>query len=118
MTKTKAKTLKGGLIPGPGPEPGTSQGPTTGPEPEAGPTPEPQPGPGVQTRTLRIVGTIPPEIWNRLGTKIIPKLKSGSDLKIGVDFSIVVDIGNAKTFESDLRQVLQDLGLADKVRIE
>ena len=71
-----------------------------------------------QTRTLRIVGNIPPEIWNRLGTKIIPKLKSGSDLKIGVDFSIVVDIGNAKTFESDLRQVLQDLGLADKVRIE
>jgi hypothetical protein len=116
LTKEKAKALKGGLVPGPGPEPSPSPGPPPGPEP--GPAPGPQPGPGVQTKTLRIVGTIPPEIWNRLGTKIIPKLKSGSDLKIGLDFSVVVDIGNAKTFESDLRQVLLDLGLADKVRIE
>jgi hypothetical protein len=45
-------------------------------------------------------------------------LKSGTDLKIGVDFSAVVDIGNARAIESDLRQVLQDLGLVDKVRIE
>jgi hypothetical protein len=93
-------------------------------KPEVPPTPETpiQPPvelpPGAQTRTLRIVGTIPPEIWNRLGTKIIPKLKSGTDLKIGVDFSAVVDIGNARAIESDLRQVLQDLGLVDKVRIE
>jgi hypothetical protein len=116
VTKAKAKALKGSVIPGP--EPGPSPGPAPGPEPEPGPTPGPQPGPGIQTKTLRIVGTIPPEIWNRLGTKIIPKLKSGSDLKIGVDFSVVLDVINAKTFESDLRQVLQDLGLADKVRIE
>ena len=93
-------------------------------KPDVPPTHEPpvQPPielpPGSQTRTLRIIGTIPPEIWNRLGTKIIPKLKSGSDLKIGVDFPVVLDVGNAKIFESDLRQVLQDLGLADKVRIE
>jgi len=116
LTKTKAKALKGGVIPKP--EPGPTPASTPGPEPEPGPTPGPRPGPGVQTKTLRIVGTIPPEIWNRLGTKIIPKLKSGSDLKIGVDFSVVLDVGNAKSFESDLRQVLQDLGLADKVRIE
>jgi hypothetical protein len=116
LTKPKAKALKSmGEIEAPPPPPE---------KPEVGPTPEPpiQPPvelpPGTQTKTLRIVGTIPPEIWNRLGTKIIPKLKSASDLKIGVDFSIVVDIGNAKTFESDLRQVLQDLGLTDKVRIE
>jgi hypothetical protein len=118
LTKTRAKALKGGLIPGPGPEPGPSPSSPPGPEPEPGPAPGPQPGPGIQTKTLRIVGTIPPEIWNRLGTKIIPKLKSGSDLKIGLNFSVVVDIGNAKTLESDLRQVFQDLGLGDKVRIE
>jgi hypothetical protein len=116
LTKAKAKAFKGAVIPGP--EPGPTPGPTLGPEQATGPTPGPQPGPGVQRKTLRIVGTIPPEIWNRLGTKIIPKLKSGSDLKIGVNFSIVVDIGNAQTFESDLRQVLQDLGLTDKVKIE
>jgi hypothetical protein len=116
LNKAKAKVLKGSVIPGP--EPGPSPGPAPGPEPEPGPTPGPQPRPGVQTKTLRILGTIPPEIWNRLGTKIIPKLKSGSDLRIGVEFSVVLDVGNAKAFESDLRQVLQDLGLGDKVRIE
>ena len=47
---------------------------------------EKEPKPGIQTRTLHLIGTVPPEIWNRLGTKIIPKLKSGADLKIGVDF--------------------------------
>jgi hypothetical protein len=55
---------------------------------------------------LAVVGGIPPEIWNRLGTKIIPKLKSGSDLKIGVDFSVALDAGNVKSLESDLRQIL------------
>jgi hypothetical protein len=116
LTKAKVKSLKSIE---------EIKTPPESPEkPAVAPTPEPQVQPLVelppsaQTRTLRIVGNIPPEIWNRLGTKIIPKLKSGSDLKIGVDFSIVVDIGNAKTFESDLRQVLQDLGLTDKVRIE
>src|SRR5207245_1886238 len=29
--------------------------------------------------------SVPPEVWNRLGTKILPKLRSGSDLKIGLD---------------------------------
>ena len=28
--------------------------------------------------------SVPPEVWNRLGTKILPKLLSGSDLKIGL----------------------------------
>ena len=78
----------------------------------------PEPGAGVQTRTLRLVGTIPPEIWNRLGTKIIPKLKSGSDLKIGVDFSVTVNAESARSIESDLRQIIEDLGLRDKIQIE
>jgi hypothetical protein len=35
-----------------------------------------------------------------------------------VDISTVLDMGNAKAIESDLRQVIQELGLGDKVRIE
>jgi len=116
LTKAKAKALKNmGEI-------GTPPAPPE--KPDLIPSREPQvqsplaPPTSAQTRILRIVGTIPPEIWNRLGTKIIPKLKSGTDLKIGVNFSVAIDAGNAKTLESDLRQVLQDLGLGDKVRIE
>jgi hypothetical protein len=73
---------------------------------------------GIQTRTLRLVGTVPPEIWNRLGTKIIPKLKSGTDLKIGVDFSVTLNAESVRSIESELRQVLEDLGLTGKIKIE
>ena len=94
--------------------------PVTQPVPEEVKEPEKgeSAGPGIQTRTLRLVGTVPPEIWNRLGTKIIPKLKAGSDLKIGVDFSVSVNAESARGLESDLRQILEDLGRKGKIQIE
>ncbi|HSB05685.1 MAG TPA: DUF499 domain-containing protein, partial [Thermodesulfobacteriota bacterium] len=116
LTKVKAKLLKGQVLPGIQPGPGPQPGPE--PRPEPGPESSPQPGPSVQTRMLRLVGIVPPEIWNRLGTKIIPKLKSGSDLKIGVDFSVTVKAESAPSIESDLRQILEDLSLTEKIKIE
>lgn len=115
LTKAKAKVLKGVMQ---GPEAGMK--PVTQPVPEEVIKPEKgvEPSPGTQTRTLRLVGTVPPEIWNRLGTKIIPKLKSGSDLKIGVDFSVTINAKSARSIESDLRQILEDLGLKGKINIE
>ncbi len=113
LTKAKTKALKGGM--------------RLGPEAVVSPGPKPiieerekeeEPTPGIQTRTLRLVGTVPPEIWNRLGTKIIPKLKSGSDLKIGVDFSVTVNAESVRNVESELQQILEDLGLNTKIRIE
>ena len=60
--------------------------------------------------TLRIRGTVPPEVWNRLGTRILPKLRSGEDLSVGVEFSVSVDAGQAQGFQLDLIQALDDLG--------
>jgi hypothetical protein len=57
-------------------------------------------------------------MWNRLGTKLIPKLRSGSDLKAEVSFSVSLDGKAVGSFEAEVRQVLEDLGLADKIRIE
>ena len=116
LLKAKAKALKGQVAPVPQPGPGPGPGPEPGPQP--GPEPGPEPRPGAKTRTLRLVGTVPPEIWNRLGTKIIPKLKSGTDLKIGVDFSVTLSIDSARSMEADLRQIIEDLGLKGQVRIE
>lgn len=65
-----------------------------------------------------MVGTIPPEVWNRLGTKVLPKLRSGTDLKIGVDFFVTLKAETARSMESELRQALEDLGLGGQVRIE
>ena len=68
-------------------------------------------------RTFRILGDIPPELWNRLGTKLIPKLRNGTNLSIGVEFAVTVDGRFARSFETDVRQILEDLGLSEMVRI-
>ncbi len=96
----------------PQPEPTTPATPTLGPESGA----DSEPGAG--TRTLRLVGTVPPEVWNRLGTKILPKLRSGSELKIGLEFTVTVKAENAGGLATELRQILQELGLAEAVRVE
>jgi hypothetical protein len=73
---------------------------------------------GVQTKTIRLMGNVPPEVWNRLGTRILPKLRSGSDLRVGVEFSVTVKANIAGSLASELRLILQELGLADVVRVE
>ncbi len=77
-----------------------------------------QPVPVATVRTVRLTGNIPPEVWNRLGTRILPKLRSGSELSIGVEFAVTVPEDSASRLTTDLRQALQELGLADAVRID
>lgn len=50
-----------------------------------------------------------------MGTKLIPKLRSGTDLRVGVSFTVTFDAEAAKNTEAELRQVLQDLGLEGAV---
>jgi hypothetical protein len=93
-------------------------------EPEAPVTPENvvepgiTPAAGAEMTTLRLVGTVPPEVWNRLGTKILPKLRAGSELKVGVDFSVTVSADIAAGMTSELRQIIDELGLADTVSVQ
>ena len=83
--------------------------------PPTGPTKQPVAG---QKATLRLKGTVPPEVWNRLGTRILPKLRSGDDLSVGVEFSVSVDAGLAQSFQLELRQALADLGIQEQVSVE
>jgi hypothetical protein len=69
-------------------------------------------------RIFKIKGDVPPEIWNRLGTKLLPKLRGGADLKIGVEFIVSVGQKLAQNFETELKQILNDLGIDEKVRVE
>jgi hypothetical protein len=112
LTKAKAKDLTSAAPPKPEPKPGPE------PEPQPRPEDETKPGEKGKTRTLHLVGMIPLEVWNRVGVKLLPKLKSGSGMKIVVDFSVTVNADLARSFETDLRQILADLNLTDKVRIE
>lgn len=104
LHKSKAKALKTEPEPGPSPTPQ--------------PVPDPGPDPGPASRVLRVSGNVPPEIWNRLGTKLLPKLRSGSDLEVSVDFRVTADAKMAKSLADDLRQILNDLGLADEVGVD
>ncbi len=48
----------------------------------------------------------------------MPKLRGGQDLKVEVEFSVKVSPETAKTLVADLKQVLDDLGIAGQVKIE
>ena len=67
---------------------------------------------------IRIVGAVPPEVWNRLGTKLIPKLKAGINLKLGLSFTLELEGADAQQFISDLKQALADLGLSEALKID
>ncbi len=116
LLKEKARSLKTPQEPEPAPAPEPGAAPEPEPTPESGS--EPEPASGAETQTFRISGDVPPEIWNRLGTKILPKLRGGEDVRIRVEFSVTVDGSLAASFASDIRQVLDDLGVADRVRVE
>jgi hypothetical protein len=86
--------------------------------PEPTGTPEAPSSSPPSVRTLRIAGAIPPELWNRLGTKIIPKLRSGGELKIGLEFSVEVAESAADGLAAELAQILHELGIQNAVKID
>ena len=96
--------------------------PEPAPPPDPFPTSKPEPGtgsaPDAAKTTLRLIGTVPPEMWNRLGTKAIPKLHDADRLVVEFGFTIDVPAANAAHKEAELEQILNDLGLNDRVRIE
>jgi hypothetical protein len=62
--------------------------------------------------------TVPPEVWNRLGTRVIPKLKSGAGLTVGVEFTVSLNADLVVSTAAELRQILNDLGLEGRLQIE
>ena len=100
------------ILPGRDDDPGSKPDPGSDPLPAA---PSTQAG---QRTTLRLTGVVPPEAWNKLGTRILPKLRSGNELSAGIEFSVNVESRLARTLETELRQTLADLGLGDRVEVE
>ena len=99
------------------PEPKPSPGPGPEPKPAPKPGPRPQPSPDSSDTILQLAGSVPPEVWNRIGIKLLPKLRSAKALSLGIDLSVTVGSPFAPNLEDDLRQILNDLGLSDLVRI-
>jgi len=113
LTKARAKALRAepAVVPVPPPEPG--------PRSDLELEPEPQPplvAPGALV-TLRVSGQIPPELWNRLGTKLIPKLKGAGEIEVGVDLAVTLSAEIAPRLRGELAQLLEELGLSGSVGI-
>jgi hypothetical protein len=123
LRKATAEALRSGetAAAAPAPKPELKAEPTGAPP--IGPVPVPgghgsQPEPVAAQRTLRLSGSVPPEVWNRLGTKIIPKLRAGTELRIGLEFSVAVSASVAESLANELREILRELGLAETVKVE
>ena len=69
-------------------------------------------------RTITVRGEIPTEVWNRLGRTLIPKLKMGGDLSVGLNVSVEVEADTIQGFQTELMQILQDLNIADTVKVD
>ena len=89
LTRSKAQDLK--TTPEDTPRPPLEPEPRPEPEIETDPEPDPDLSQKDQKTTLRLAGTVPPEVWNRLGTRLLPKLRSGDDLSVGIQLSVSVD---------------------------
>ena len=66
---------------------------------------------------LSICGEIPTEMWNRLGTKVLPKLKQASGLRVEVNITLELKGNEAALLKKELEQVLSEMGLAEKILI-
>jgi len=68
-------------------------------------------------RNVTVRGEIPTEVWNRLGRTLIPKLKMGGYLSVGLNISVEVEADTVQGFQMELIQILQDLNIADTVKV-
>lgn len=77
-----------------------------------------KPTPTPTATMIRVSGSVPPELWNRLGTRVLPKLRLGQELKIGVSLEVSVDSLSAEGLCSELRQIVSDLGLEGSITVD
>jgi hypothetical protein len=70
------------------------------------------------TRRIRLSGSIPPEVWNRVGNRLLPKLRSGTSLNVSVAFEFEVDAATAEHLIAEIDQILTDLSLSDRIQVE
>jgi hypothetical protein len=87
------------------------------PPPESGEDGQPQSKPEQKPRVLRVSGEVPSEQWNRIGTKLIPKLRSAGNLRVDINASATVESPKAAAFVEEVEQIIQDLGLQGKLHI-
>jgi hypothetical protein len=109
LRKERAQDLKAAPVVVPPPTSRGREGPSVGPTPPVNQS---------DRVIIRISGDVPPELWNRLGTRLIPRLRTHRDLQARVQFECEVEQATLEAAMSGLRSVLEELGLSHKLQIE
>jgi hypothetical protein len=67
---------------------------------------------------IMIHGDIPPEQWNRLGTRLIPRLRAAGPVTASITLCCeIVEPAATANLTLEVQRTLQDLGLADHLKI-
>ncbi len=115
LTRAVAAKLKSPEItPTPGPEPTPPQGPVP-PEEPSGPV---EPPTSNRPVLISVSGNIPPEQWNRLGTRLIPKMRAAGTLTAAIRLEAEVEPTRGAALATELQQIIDEIGLSGAVRVE
>ena len=113
LAKAKAAELAQGPAvpaqPDPAEPPPAAAAPT--PPAPAGNSPDLTPAAAGQKARLSLTGAIPRESWNRVGTRLLPKLHGGAEVNAQVHLTVLVSAEQAQDLARELRQVMADLEL-------
>jgi len=117
LTKAKSHALRAKPVKPPEAKPEETTSPTAptsnGTTPETTGSGTAQPTTAKPSKvTVSLAGQIPSDQWNRVGTKLLPKLRSVGDVAVEIRLAVTVSTGQATGLSGELSQVLADLGLA------
>jgi hypothetical protein len=115
LTKALAEKLKRPEItpvPPSEPEPVPPETPAT---PES---PRPDGGAVGAQAIISVAGSIPPEQWNRLGTRLLPKMRAAGTVTATIRLEIKLDTSRASALSTELRQIIDENGLSATVHVE
>jgi hypothetical protein len=76
------------------------------------------PKPGSGPVMVSVAGTIPPEQWNRLGTRLIPKMRAAGPMTVTIRLEGKVDPTRAAALSTELQQAIDEIGLSASMRVE
>jgi hypothetical protein len=116
LSKALAEKLKSpSAAPLPTPEPAQPASPMPAPGPAL---PSPQTGGPGEHAVVCVSGSIPSEQWNRLGTRLIPKMRAAGSITATIRLECEVDPARAAALSAELQQIIDEVGLSQSVRVE